>query len=262
MKVVPAFLLATVLILGGCSAGKSVVKDHKITFLSPQAVLQTIDPVIGKEPAFKFTAKVSAISPSAKLIFKLAIITQAPDRLRIESIPVFGPPDFFFASQDGWFQIYLPASRDFFVGAATPDNLSRALPVSLSWPARRWVTVLQGRPDIPQNCRNIKGKMEGAFYRLDVSIENAGIDRYWINTKNGCLERIEYTGMDGLTSKIDYSSFKEVKGRNLPLSINIDAGDGTKILIMNDTPEVMKQSEENRFALLPPADATLKDFPN
>ena len=126
MRLSSAILLALVLLLGGCTAGKSVIPSPTAGFSSPQAALTAIDPVGDANTVYQVTAKVSLASPQGKMNFRLAVIMQYPDKLRIESIPVLGPPDFFLTAKDGLFKVYLPGNQEFITGKASPRNRNRS----------------------------------------------------------------------------------------------------------------------------------------
>lgn len=263
MKFLCLLLFVVSIWIAGCATINPVPKEATIPFASPSAALRTIDDAaIRHHQVIQCTAKVSVSSPGSKLIFKLAVMTEPPDRIRIESIPVFGPPDFLFATQGDRFQVYLPGSREYITGAATAENLSRVLPLSLAWSPQRWVAVLRGRPDAKVSDQSLKGEMEGHLYRIDETDEDVLIERLWIDPVNKRLERMAFMNQDGSESTLIFSYFKEIQGEVLPTRIDIEAGNGTQINIVLDVIEYFKESENPFFSLIPPQDVIIQTIPD
>jgi outer membrane lipoprotein-sorting protein len=257
-----AILLVLVLVLGGCATGKSVTPPSQTAgFPSPQAALAAIDRLIDTHCVYQVTAKITLASPQGKMSFRLAVIVQSPDKLRLESIPVFGPPDFFLTAKRGRFRVYVPGTQEFFTGNAGPNNLSRFLP--LAWSAEKWVAVLLGhRPDISSDRENIQGMMEGQLYRIDVLDQESVSERLWIEPENKRLEKLEQIDSSGLKDTILFSAFRETEGRTLPENIIIDNGEGTTIRIIYETLEIKKEANNDLFELSPPPGAIIRDLPD
>jgi hypothetical protein len=246
-------LFAFALILGGCTAGKSVLPTETGGFSSPRAALSAIQRVNDTNTIYQVTAKVSLTSPQGKLGFRLAVIMQSPDKLRIESIPILGPPDFFLTAKNGRFKAYLPGNQEFITGNATPNNLSRFLP--LAWSAERWVAVLLGnRPDASSGVENLRGKMEGLFYRVDVLDGELIRESLWINPENKRLEKMEFMSPEGLQNRVIYAWGLKYKDWKMPENVKIEPGNGTTILITCTDFQTAKVTEINLFDLNPPGD--------
>jgi hypothetical protein len=261
MKVPFTLLLAFLLLFGGCTAGKSVLPSKTAGFPSPQAALSAIDQVGGTNTIYQVTAKISLTSPQGKLGFRLAVIMQFPDKLRIESIPILGPPDFFFAAKDGRFKVYLPGNQEFITGNATPDNLSRFLP--LSWTPERWVSVLLGsNTETSRHNENIRGTMERNLYRVDVLSGDFTEESLWINPESKRLERSEYLNPGGLKDTILFSSFRKTNGRDFPQNVAIATGEGTTIRIHYESFEVKEEGGNDFFELEPPPEVRIRTLPD
>lgn len=261
MKSFCAVILALVLMLGGCAIGKTVVPEKTKGFPSPQAALEAIKPRNDTDTLYRMTAKVSISSPQGKLNFRLAVIMRSPDRLRLESIPVFGPPDFFLTTQGERFRVYLPGTQEFLMGKASPDNLSRFLP--LTWSVERWMAMLQGNKSAAfPVAGKLQGKMEGLLYRIDVFSEDAVTDSLWINLERNRLEKTEQLISAGLKETVVFKSFREINGRDFPASILINTGAGKTLTIVYETIETTNKMEDDLFLLLPPPEASIRELPD
>jgi hypothetical protein len=247
--------------MGGCTAGKSIILSNTTGFPSPQAALAAVDPLSDNNRIYQVTAKITLVSPQGKMSFRLAVIMQSPDKLRLESIPVLGPPDFFLTAQEGRFRVYLPGTQEFITGKASPDNLSRFLPVA--WSAERWVAVLLGHcPDALSDSENLRGMMEGQLYRVDVLDREPVSESLWIDPENKRLEKLEMVNPNGLKDTVRFSSFREIEGRILPENILIDTGGGSTIRIIYETLEIRKEVNNDLFVLSPPPEVTVRDLPD
>jgi len=253
--------LFLLLLLTGCTIGKTVVPVEIRGFPSPQAALAAIKPAEDTGILYRMTAKVSASSPQGKLNFRLAVIMQSPDKLRIESIPILGPPDFMLAMQGGRFQVYLPGNQEWITGNATPENLARFLP--LSWSVERWMAMLRGYgPAVFSKPASVRGKMEGLFYRVDALSSGSTVESLWINPVRKRLEKTERLVSGGLKETVLLTAFREVNSRDFPCHIRIESGEGKTIGIMYETIETATEIPDDLFSLLPPPDAVMTNLPD
>jgi len=252
--------LFLLLLLAGCTIGKTVAPVEIRGFPSPQAALEAIKPIEDTDTLYQITAKVSASSPQGKLNFRLAVIMQSPDKLRIESIPILGPPDFMLAMQGERFQVYLPGNQEWITGNATPANLARFLP--LSWSVERWMAMLRGYgPAVFAGPASVQGKMEGLFYRVDALSEGAVVESLWINPVGKRLEKTERLVSGRLKETVLFTAFREINGRDFPGAIRIETGEGKTIGIVYQTIETAKEIPDDLFSLLPPPDAVITNLP-
>lgn len=261
MKSFYAVILVLFLMLWGCAIGKTVVPEENKGFPSPQSALEAIKPRNNTDTLYQATTKVTHTSPQGKMIFRLAVMMQSPDKLRIESIPVFGPPDFFLTTQQGRLRVYLPGTQELITGNAGPSNLSHFLP--LAWSAERWIAVLLGnRPKTSSDTESTRGIMEGQLYRVDVLNGQSIEESLWINPENKHLEKLELITLSGGKENVLFSAFREMEGITLPQNIIIDTGEETTIRITYETLEIKKEVNNNLFELSPPPEVVIRDLPD
>lgn len=254
-------VVLTLLFLGGCTVGKTVMPVATNVFPTPQAALMAIIPAADTNTLYRMTAKVSVSSPQRKFNFRLAVIMQSPDKLRLESIPVLGPPDFILTAQGGKFQVYLPGTQEFITGKTTPDNLAGFLP--LPWSTERWMAMLRGNnPDVFPDSARLRGKMEELLYRVDALSGGSVMESLWINPEHKRLEKMERLLSQNSKETISCSSFRKINGRDFPAYIRIDAGEGKTIGITYETIETSHEIPDDLFMLLPPTDAAMTSLPD
>ncbi|MFA7684266.1 MAG: DUF4292 domain-containing protein [Syntrophales bacterium] len=253
---------SVLLLLGGCSVGKTIKPtEEKLGYASAQAALSAINPPTDDTLLYRSTARVSVVSPQSKINFRIAIFLQLSDKLRLESIPVLGPPDFFLTVRGGWIRAYLPTGGEFLVGKATPDNLSRFLP--LSWPVEKWMAVLLGNgPNVTLQPTQLVGKMEDSLYRVDMTTADALTESLWINPLQDRLEKIERSSSAGRKETVTFNAFRKMNGRTFPSRISIDTGEGRTITIVHETMETTMEKPDNFFTLRPPPEATIRALPD
>lgn len=129
--------------LTGCAGGRPVSPAPAIPDLTPEQVLRRAA-ALRPTGIVTATARIVIERRDERLPAKLALMVRNPDSLRIESVPVLGPPDFFLSMAAGELRVYLPARNAFYRGRATADNLARFFPLPL--PPAVIVPLLVGQP--------------------------------------------------------------------------------------------------------------------
>ncbi len=101
---------------------------------------------------------------------------ERPDRLRIEALDFFGNPAGVMVASGGRFALYDPGAKVLYTGAATPENLSRLVPVPVS--AKELVAILLGSAPLPEAPPQ-EAVADGRHLRLRFAEEGATLDA-WI----------------------------------------------------------------------------------
>ncbi len=94
--------------------------------------------------AFTATTRIEINHHGNRYPLKVAVMMKRPAFLRVESIPLMGPPDFYLSIAEGELRVFLPGKGAFYTGRATPRNISRFFPVSM--PAADMISLLMGVP--------------------------------------------------------------------------------------------------------------------
>jgi hypothetical protein len=185
-------LLLLIVVLGsllsGCAGGR--VAEPGSPYLSPEIALRALASSDPGDRTLTAIARIEIKIHSERHVLKAALMMKSPAQLRLESIPFFGPPDFFLSIDAGEIRVFLPAKAAFYADRATEGNLSRFLPLVLS--ATEMVSLLMGRlPEVEETGSVRQGKWEDGLYGLDQYKSGRKILSVWIDPARDLLRRIQ-----------------------------------------------------------------------
>ncbi|MBW6487295.1 MAG: DUF4292 domain-containing protein [Syntrophobacterales bacterium] len=238
--------------LSGCAARQQIV-SYSTAYDSPEAALRAAGTDI-EAGAITATAKIEISDEGKRYPLKAALMIQRPASLRLESIPLIGPPDFFISLTAGEMRIFTPAKGSFYTGAATPHNISKFLHIYVS--ASELVSLLLGLP--PDNEAKEKtrtGRQEENLYRIDQEKNDNGRLSLWIDP---AINRIVKTAFAKNGVKIYEAVFEKhlrTEGYYLPQHITI-TGQTTSALKITYTEIQQLADHDESFTLPIPAGIT------
>ena len=216
------FLIASLLVCGCAGRQQAAVPGHG--YPSLDAALNAVaasDPGSG---ALTATARIEVRLPGGdRHVLKAALMIEKPARLRLESIPPFGPPDFFLSIDKEEMRVFLPEKEIFYIDRATRRNISRFLPLSL--PGEEIVSLLMGR--IPLGDGEIspsqwQGEGEERLYRIDRRPSRGETHSLWIDPANGLIRRIRsFSGEGDLLYTADFADHAPAGKGLLPQRLTI-----------------------------------------
>jgi hypothetical protein len=186
------FLLLLIMALGstltGCAGRRVPLSGSE--YLSPEAAIRALALSDPGGRTITAIARMEIKSNSERHLLKAALMMRRPAQLRLESIPLFGPPDFFLSIDAGEIRVFLPGKEAFYVDQATERNLSRFLPLAL--PATEMIALLMGRlPETKEMVSSSRGEWEeDGMYRVDHYRSGGIILSLWIDPAGDLLRRI------------------------------------------------------------------------
>ena len=191
---------------------------------------------------------------------RAALLLQVPSLMRIEGIPVFGPPDFFLSLNREKLKIFLPGKKDFYQGRPSRGNLAHFLPISLS-PTDMVYVLLGIPPPLPPVAGGKIGyreSREGAKNRLDVLLNNRLIRTLWSDENVEQLTDMEITDTDaGFNYRVSYGKYLRLEGSDFPQEVTIVSTDGDDQIIFHyDDTELSASVDEGTFDLPVPEGIT------
>ena len=155
---------------------------------SPEAALRALAATTPGAQAVTATAKIEINHHGDRYPLKVALMMKRPAFLRVESIPLMGPPDFYLSVAEGELRGFLPGKGAFYTGSATPQNISRFLSVSM--PSVDMVSLLMGiPPGGAEEMQSLSGKREDGLYRIDQYKSGWRMRSLWIDPASGWLIR-------------------------------------------------------------------------
>ena len=220
-------LLFGIMVLGftlsGCAGHKHSVHSF---YASPEAALRAHAKTTAPgNRAFTCTAKIEIDHHGNRYPLKAAVMMKRPAFLRVESIPLIGPPDLYLSIAEGELRVFLPEKGAFYIGCATPQNISRFFPVFI--PATDMIPVLMGVP--PENAEETEssaGEREEGLYRVDQYESGRKTCSLWIDPADGLLTRfMRFMEGGGIVYQADFSDHTRVGENFLPQQITIRIGD-------------------------------------
>ena len=174
-------------ILTGCAGRRVPISGSE--YLSPEAALRALAPSDPGGRTITVTARMEINNRGERYLLKAALMMRRPAHLRLESIPLFGPPDFFLSIDAGEIRVFLPGKGAFYADRATEGNLSRFFPLAL--PVSEIVSLLMGRlPETEETVSSWRGEWEGGMYRIDQYRVGEKIRSLWIDPAGDLLRRI------------------------------------------------------------------------
>jgi hypothetical protein len=266
MKIHPSpfiFLLLFFLILLGCATTPSVPREHAAPF-SYGADAEKFIETTRIDGIFKAMAHIEVnIGGKRSPPIRIALMLKLPSLMKIETIPVIGPPDFFLSVIHDTFKVFMPAKQKFYQGRASRENMALFFPISLS--PKDMARILMGLP--PEiTGKNLKFS-EGAGSEIrSVDVLSSDDKKIMTLRMDGTNNRL--TGMDIFTPygeilyTVNYKGYFKTEGNWLPQGITIfSPGTNSTIAVRYSDMELSRGMDETFFDLALPGgmQATILD---
>jgi hypothetical protein len=248
-KSIPAFCL---FLLAVCGCATAPRMTDRMDFHSPEAALKHIAERIPDDVALQALASIQMTTRKGRYPLKLALLLKKPASLRVEAIPLFGPPAFFLSVHDQTLKVFLTETRAFYIGRATLDNVARYLPLRMD--PEEMVAVLMGTgpPPCGQNTF-LQARTEGEHYRIDTGgpLKRQSL---WLRMTDGFLERLEVYQDQEVSYTARFEEPLRVEGSVLPQKTTIVFGgeDGATFSIRFADIRFLKQPDPAIFDLKAP----------
>lgn len=202
--------------LSGCISEK-ILEFRKGPVAFPENVLGKIAmPASGD--IIRATANITLNSSEERYSRKVVLLLKMPSCLRVETMSVFGPADFFLSANEKSLKVFLPGEGKFYVGKATKENLFLFFKVLLS--PGDMVPILAGLP--PQIMEgDLSEYVEGRLYRVDI---RSGKKKrsLWINPDDYTLARIEEIDNGRIIYRATFRNLVVIDGIPYPRRIDIE----------------------------------------
>jgi hypothetical protein len=175
----------------GC-AGRRVVPSQPPggAYLSPDDALQALAATTPGDQTLTVTARIEINARGERRPLKAALMMKKPARLRLESVPLLGPPDFFLSIDAGELRVFFPGNDggSFYIGRSTARNVNRFFPLAL--PAADIISLLMGQPPRTEEASSRRGEWEEGLYRVDQCVAEEKILSLWIDPVGDLLRRV------------------------------------------------------------------------
>jgi hypothetical protein len=215
-------LMITAAGLSGCAGVR--VASPGATYDSPGTALRALAASVPKG-TITATARIVISYKGERYPLKAAMMMRRPADLRLESIPLLGPPDLLLSIERGELRVFFPGNGTYYVGPATRWNISRFLHLPL--PAIEAVAILMGRPPEKwEGTDNVQGERDEEYYRIDRYLAGKKICSLWIDPVQDLLTRVRaFTEGREIAYTADFSDHARVGGGFLPRRLTL-SGEG------------------------------------
>jgi hypothetical protein len=248
-KSIPSLCL---FLLAVCGCATAPPMTDRMDFRSPEAALKHMAERIPDDVALQALASIQITTREGRYPLKLALLLKKPASLRVEAIPLFGPPAFFLSVHDQTLKVFLTETRAFYIGRATLDNVARYLPLRMD--PEEMVAILMGTGPPPfGQSTYLQGRMEGEHYRIDMGglLKRQSL---WLRRTDGFLERLEVYQDQGVSYTARFEEPLRVEGAVLPQKTTLVFGgeDGATFSIRFADIRFLKQPDPAIFDLKAP----------
>ena len=253
-----SLILSLILIFPACAFKKTlnVGEGSREGFSSPLAILEEIDSTSHSPGGIKAIARIEVNTPEGRFPLKVALALQRPSSLRLESVPLIGPADFFLTVHENVLKVFVPNKGKFYIGEATKRNLAHFLPIAASGPDIEGITsILIGtHPEIRGKSITLEGSPDGILYRLDILSENRKIQSLWVDSEKRLVRVDLFAGDDSRLYSAKFTGCTCIENVILPENVTIVYGDNDKpdIIIRYVYIEPAKGIDAMTFDLEPP----------
>ena len=152
---------------------------------------------------------------------RMAIMMRRPDVLRMETIPVIGPPDFMLSVSDNRLRVFLPAKGEFYEGNVS-QHLSRFIPLTID--IRDAIAVMMGAiPPLGAGDCVAPVKTEDDLSQVDV-LSGTGNLRMslWLKGPEQVLHSLKAFGGSAKGDySVEFSDYGQTNGIAMPEKIVI-----------------------------------------
>jgi outer membrane biogenesis lipoprotein LolB len=233
----------------------------------PAQLARQVSEAQGRVRSVRGSARVTIASPGLSGTLQELAAAEKPDRVRLETVDFFGNPAALLVAADGRFAFLDQRAGVFYRGDATPENVSRLLPVVL--PVEELVTILCGSaPLLPGGAVDVTAKQDLLVLTIASGDTTQQIAIGEAATVAWSRVRRTVTGAGGERREIapaydlEFHVFERTGGLLFPTHVRLDApAAGSRVdLEWRDDLEVNPTLERSLFHLEPPRGARVVDL--
>src|SRR6266536_807433 len=232
----------------------------------PAALLDQVRAAQARVQRVRGSARVKIKSPGANGTVTEFAAAEKPDRVHLETLDFFGNPAAVLVAADGRFAFLDARANVFYRGDATPENVSRLLPVMI--PVEELVVILCGSAPL------LPGMPLEVGVKDDLLLLTIGLGDLGQRVAVGELAAIEWSrlrralhgpgapGQDAPAYDLEFGIFRHRAGVRFPTELQLDAPAGqarVQLTWRNDL-EVNGRLDAGLFRLAPPKGARVVEL--
>jgi len=252
--------LLALLSLAGCAVTPTVAPTPQdLSPLSLQSHRQQLIAAESRPTALKALARIDITTASGRYPLKVAILLQYPERFRMESLPLFGPPDFYLTIENGELKVFLPQEGKYYTGTPSQAQLASFLPfISSRFQLSDMLALLRGTVPLSQYPDiTLKGFQESEYYRLEVYRGKEKAQVFWLEPRSNQLIRATRWGKNGellYTAQFEaYGGLKEAADFPTKISVTTGQPNPTTLTLQYTDLQFLQEIQPALFSLeIPP----------
>jgi hypothetical protein len=233
----------------------------------PAALLDQVRAAQARVQRVRGSARVRIASPGGSGTVTEFAAAEKPDRVRLETVDFFGDPAAVLVAAGGRFAFLDRRANVLYRGDATPENVSRLLPVVI--PVEEMVTILCGSaPLLPGTPLQVG--TDGGLVLLTIGLGDVGQrlalgDRAaveWSRLRRAGVDRAGEAEELAPAYDLEFGGFRDRGGVRFPFALHLDAPSGRSHvdLAWRDDLEVNPQLDPALFRLETPRGVRVVDL--
>jgi len=245
------FFLALTILLPGCLPQAKLRDIRSCPPIPP--ILEAAGTKDRHKATLKVVADMDVQTMGKKYPLRLAIMAKRPAALRIEALPLIGPPDFLLSINGDQLRVFFPGKGEFYTGSAS-RHLHRFIPLSVD--VRDIVSLLMGSlPSGREGDCFVQQEAEGDLRPFQILSGDGHIrSTFWLKWPELTLIRSQMSGERGKADySAVYSNFTAIGDIAIPEKIVIRSGGGLgvrqTITIRYSDPEFDDEGDDRLFVL-------------
>jgi hypothetical protein len=230
----------------------------------PAALLEQVQQAQARVKAVRGSARVRISSPDLSGTVTEFVAAAKPDRVHLETLDFFGNPAAVLVAAGGRFAFFDGRAKVYYRGDATPENISRLLPVVL--PVEELVTILCGSapllPGRPVEVGTDDGLVLLTLAQGDVGQRVALGERATVRWSRIRRAAREPGGKEEAPAyDLEFGAFEELGGAPFPAEVRLDAPSArSRVDLRWLDLELDPRLEARLFRLEPPRGARVVDL--
>jgi hypothetical protein len=239
------FLLLPVALCCGCMRQNVLPPD-----LNADRALRAINGAVSAAEMLSAVARIDLVTPAGHYPAKAALIIRKPSYLRLELIPLIGPPEFFLTTTPEEMKIILPAKGEFYQGKPTGHNLSRFLPGQFN--IEDIVAIFSGGYPPLIDVDTYQTEAQGNVLRIEMKARSGASQRLWVGPHDRLIRFVRYAENGNEIYSGKYEDYRE--SDQVARKITVSMADGVTSISLNYSDlKIEAAADYSIFDLSPPA---------
>jgi hypothetical protein len=196
-------------------------------------------------------AQIDVNTPDGYYPAKAALIIKKPSYLRLEMLPIIGPPDFFLVASPEKMSIFIPSKGKFYYGQPTAANLKKFLPWEFN--IEDAVMIFAGTyPRLKDKNVFYQSYQETNLLRIEMKAQSGYSQIVWLTKENKLLKivRKDENGKEAYTVKYMYNDTQNASPEKITISM---ADSKTSLSVKFSDIKIEKTNDISIFDLFVPA---------